>query len=264
MRALYAAATGMAAQELNVQVISNNIANLRTTGYKRQQVHFQDLLYQDVRRAGSSTSDSGTQLPAGLAIGSGVKTTSTARVMSQGTLTSTEKENDLAIKGEGFFQITMPDGRTAYTRDGSFDRDSQGRLVTRDGYLTDPAITVPANASGFTVSALGVVQATVPGSTTPQTLGQIQLARFVNKVGLASIGDNLLVESAASGPAITGTPGSDTSFGTLQQSYLEEANVNSVTEISSLIAAQRAYEMNSKVVTAADQMMSTTSQMFRG
>ncbi|WP_407523999.1 flagellar basal-body rod protein FlgG [Methylobacterium oryzisoli] len=263
MRALYAAATGMAAQELNVQVISNNIANLRTTGYKRQQAHFQDLLYQNLRRAGSATSDQGNQLPAGLALGSGVKTTSTARVMSQGTLSSTEKTYDVAIRGEGFFQITMPDGRTAYSRDGSFDLDSQGQVVTRDGYLLNPNITVPNNATSVTISASGVVQATVPGQTAPQNLGQLQMARFVNKVGLESIGDNLFVETLASGPAITGTPGSE-GFGNLLQSYLEEANVNAVTEISSLIAAQRAYEMNSKVVTAADQMLSTTSQMFRG
>ena len=262
MRALYAAATGMAAQELNVQVISNNIANLRTTGYKRQQPHFQDLLYQNLRRAGTSTSDQNTQLPAGLAIGSGVKTTSTARVMSQGTLTSTEKEYDVAIRGEGLFRVTLPDGRTAYTRDGSFDLSAQGQLVTRDGYLVDPGVTVPNNATSVTISAQGAVQATVPGQTAPQALGQFQLARFVNKVGLESIGDNLFIETAGSGPAINGLPGSE-GFGNLQQSYLEEANVNAVTEISSLIAAQRAYEMNSKVVTAADQMLSTTSQMFR-
>ena len=263
MRALYAAATGMAAQELNVQVISNNIANLRTTGYKRQQAHFQDLLYQNLRRSGSSTSDQNTILPAGLALGSGVKTVSTARVMSQGTMTMTEKDYDVAIRGEGFFRVRMPDGRTAYTRDGSFDLDAQGQMVTRDGYLLDPGITVPNTATAVTIGATGAVQATIPGQTAPQALGQFQMARCVNKVGLESIGDNLFVETAASGPAVTGLPGSE-GFGNLQQSYLEEANVNAVTEISSLIAAQRAYEMNSKVVTAADQMLSTTSQMFRG
>lgn len=263
MRALYAAATGMAAQELNVQVISNNIANLRTTGYKRQQVHFQDLLYQNLRRSGSSTSDQNTILPAGLALGSGVKTTSTARAMSQGPLAQTDKDYDVAIRGEGLFRVRLPDGRNAYTRDGSFDLDAQGQLVTRDGYLLDPGVTVPNTATSVTISATGAVQATVPGQTAPQALGQFQLARFVNKIGLESIGDNLFVETAASGPAITGLPGSE-GFGNLQQNWLEEANVNAVTEISSLIAAQRAYEMNSKVVTAADQMLSTTSQMFRG
>src|SRR5919206_4786249 len=255
MRALHTAATGMMAQELNVQVISNNIANLRTTGYKRQQTHFQDLLYQHLRRAGAAASDQGTQLPSGISIGSGVKAASTIRAMAQGNLTSTERDYDVAIRGEGFFRIRLPDGRTAYTRDGSFDLSAQGQLVTRDGYLLDPAITVPQTATSVTISATGAVQATLPGQTAPQALGQFQLSRFVNKVGLESIGDNLFIETAASGPAISSLPGAE-GFGNLQQSYLEEANVNAVTEISSLIAAQRAYEMNSKVITAADQMMS--------
>ncbi|HEY8383101.1 MAG TPA: flagellar basal-body rod protein FlgG [Microvirga sp.] len=263
MRALHTAATGMMAQELNVQVISNNIANLRTTGFKRQQAHFQDLLYENFRRAGSTTSDQGTQVPAGIEVGSGVKTSGTARVMIQGNLTSTEKEYDVAIRGDGFFRIRMPDGRTAYTRDGSFDLDSQGQLVTRDGYLVDPGITVPQNAKGVSVAANGTVQATIPGQTQPQVLGQIQLARFINKSGLESMGDNLFAETSASGPAIDGNPGSE-GFGNLQQNYLEEANVNAVTEISSLISAQRAYEMNARIITAADQMLSATTQMFRG
>ena len=263
MRALHTAATGMMAQELNVQVISNNIANLRTTGYKRQQAHFQDLLYENLRHAGAATSDQGNQLPAGISIGSGVKAASTDRVMTQGNLTSTEKEYDVGIRGDGFFKIRLPDGRTAYTRDGSFELDSQGQLVTKEGNLVEPAITVPQNAKSVTVSAQGLVAALIPGQTQPQALGQIQLARFVNKAGLESVGDNLFVETQASGPALDGNPGAD-GFGNLQQSYLEEANVNAVTEISSLIAAQRAYEMNSKVVTAADQMLASTSQMFRG
>ena len=263
MRALQTAATGMAAQELNVQVISNNIANLRTTGYKRQQAHFQDLLYETFRRAGSSTSDQNTQAPAGVELGSGVKTASTARVMVQGNLTATEKEYDVAVRGDGFFRIRLPDGRTAYTRDGSFDLDSQGQIVTRDGYLLDPAITVPPSAETVSISATGSVEARVPGQTQPEALGQIQLARFINKAGLESMGDNLFLETAASGPAIDGNPGSE-GFGNLQQSYLEEANVNAVTEISSLIAAQRAYEMNARIITAADQMLSSTTQMFRG
>jgi flagellar basal-body rod protein FlgG len=263
MRALHTAATGMMAQELNVQVISNNIANLRTTGYKRQQAHFQDLLYEQLRRAGSTTSDQNTQVPSGVEIGSGVKTAGTARVMIQGNLTATEKEYDVAIRGDGFFRIRLPDGRTAYSRDGSFDLDSQGQLVTRDGYLVDPGITIPQNARGVTISANGLVQVSIPGQTQPQDVGQIQLARFINKTGLESIGDNLFVETPASGPAIDGNPGSE-GFGNLQQSYLEEANVNAVTEISSLISAQRAYEMNARIITAADQMLSSTTQMFRG
>ncbi len=263
MRALQAAATGMMAQELNVQVISNNIANLRTTGYKRQQAHFQDLLYENLRRAGTQTSEQGTRLPAGLALGSGVKTGSTPRVMSQGNLTSTEKTYDIAIRGEGLFKIRMPDGRTAYSRDGSFDLDAAGQMVTRDGYVLEPGITIPQNTTGVTISANGQVQASIAGQTAPTIAGQIQLSRFINKVGLESIGDNLFIETAASGQPVDGNPGQE-GMGNLQQSYLEEANVNAVTEISSLIAAQRAYEMNSKVVTAADQMLSATSQMFRG
>jgi flagellar basal-body rod protein FlgG len=263
MRALHTAATGMMAQELNVQVISNNIANLRTTGYKRQQAHFQDLLYETFRRSGSATSDQNTQVPAGIEIGSGVKTATTARVMIQGNLTATEKEYDVAIRGEGFFRIQLPDGRTAYSRDGSFDLDAQGQIVTRDGYLVDPGITVPQNASKVSIGANGSVEVTIPGQVEPQALGQIQLARFVNKTGLESIGDNLFLETPASGPAIDGNPGSE-GFGTLQQNYLEEANVNAVTEISSLISAQRAYEMNARIITAADQMLASTTQMFRG
>ncbi|MFZ4531944.1 MAG: flagellar basal-body rod protein FlgG [Alsobacter sp.] len=263
MRALYTAATGMAAQELNVQVISNNIANLRTTGYKRQRPQFQDLLYETLRRPGAATSDQNTQVPSGIQIGSGVKTVSTARVMSQGTLTPTEKQYDIAIRGEGFLQVTLPDGRTAYTRDGSLELDSTGRLTTHDGYLLSPQITVPNNTISVSVASDGTMQATVSGSTAPTTLGQLQLARFVNKAGLDSIGDNLFIETAASGQPITGNPNSE-GLGNLQQSYLEESNVNAVTEISSLIAAQRAYEMNAKVITATDQMLSATSQMFRG
>jgi flagellar basal-body rod protein FlgG len=262
MRALYTAATGMAAQEMNVQVISNNVANMRTTGFKRQRVHFQDLLYETHRRAGSGSSES-TSVPAGTYVGSGVKTVATPRIMGQGNLTSTEKTYDIAIRGEGYFRILMPDGRTAYTRDGGFELDGDGRLVSKEGYLVDPAITVPNNATSVSISAQGAVTALLPGQTQPQALGQLQLARFINKVGLESIGDNLFIETQASGAAIAGNPGED-GFGNLQQSYLEESNVNSVTEIAGLIAAQRAYEMNAKVISAADQMMNATGQIFRG
>jgi flagellar basal-body rod protein FlgG len=263
MRALYTAATGMAAQELNVQVISNNIANLRTTGFKRQRAQFQDLLYETLRRAGTATSDQGTQVPSGIQIGSGVKTASTGRVFTQGALMPTEKQYDVAIRGEGFFQIQLPDGRTAYTRDGSFEIDAQGQVVTHDGYLVSPNIQVPQNAISVSIAATGEVQATVPGQTAPQALGTLQLARFVNREGLEAIGDNLFVETSASGPATQANPGAD-GYGNLQQGYLEEANVNAVTEISSLIAAQRAYEMNARVITASDQMLAASTQMFRG
>jgi len=257
MKALYIAASGMAAQEMNVELISNNIANMRTTGFKRQRVDFQDLLYQDMRRVGTQTSESGNILPTGVQIGSGVRAAATPRIMSQGTLSSTEKETDVAIRGEGFFRILLPDGRTAYTRDGSFELDATGTLCTADGYPVQPTITVPANSTGFTVNSQGVVQVTVGNATAPTTLGQIQLARFVNKSGLDAIGNNLFLETASSGAPQTANPG-DEGYGTLLQNQLEQGNVNSVTEISDLIAAQRAYEMNSRVIRAADEMMSAT------
>jgi flagellar basal-body rod protein FlgG len=263
MRALYTAATGMMAQEMNVQVISNNVANMRTTGFKRQRVNFQDLLYEQHRRAGTPTSEQNNQVPAGVFVGSGVRTVSTPRVMGQGNITPTEKTYDLAIRGEGFFRIAMPDGRTAYSRDGALDLDSQGRLVTPEGNLIDPGITVPPNTQSVTINASGVVSALLPGQVQPQQLGQITLSRFINKTGLESIGDNLFLETAASGAAIDGNPGSE-GFGNVQQGYLEESNVNAVTEISSLIAAQRAYEMNAKVITASDQMLNAAAQIFRG
>jgi flagellar basal-body rod protein FlgG len=263
MRALYTAATGMMAQEMNVEVISNNVANLRPTGFKRQRVHFQDLMYEQLRRPGAPSSEQNTQVPVGVFVGSGVKVVSTPRLMTQGNLSQTEKELDLAVRGEGFFRVQMPDGRTAYTRDGSFELDSQGRLVTQDGYLIDPQIAVPAETKSIAINAAGTITGVVPGSTDAQQIGQLQVSRFVNKTGLESIGDNLYVGTAASGPAIDGSPGTE-EFGSIQQGYLEEANVNAVVEISSLIQAQRAYEMNSKVVSAADQMMQSTSQMFRG
>ncbi len=263
MRALHTAATGMMAQEMNVQVISNNVANMRTSGFKRQRVNFQDLLYDQQRRAGTPTSEQGNQVPAGVFVGSGVKTVSTPRVMSQGNLSPTEKSYDMAVRGEGLFRVTLPDGRTAYTRDGNFDLDSQGRMVTQEGYAVDPAITVPNNATSVSINNLGVVSALTPGNTQPQQLGQITLSRFINKVGLESIGDNLYVETAGSGPAIDGTPGGE-GFGTVQQGYIEESNVNAVTEISSLIAAQRAYELNARVITASDQMLNAAAQIFRG
>ena len=263
MRALQTAATGMLAQEMNVQVISNNVANMRTTGFKRQRVNFQDLLYDNIRRAGTPTSDQNNQVPAGIAIGSGVKTVSTPRIMNQGNVSPTERTYDLAVRGEGFFRVTLPDNRTAYSRDGALDLDSQGRLVTPEGNLIDPGITVPANASSVTISATGIVSALTPGNTAPQQLGQITLTRFINKTGLESIGDNLFVETAGSGTAIDGTPGSE-GFGTLQQGFIEESNVNAVTEVSSLIAAQRAYELNARVITASDQMLNAAAQIFRG
>jgi flagellar basal-body rod protein FlgG len=262
MRALHTAASGMMAQELNVEVISNNIANMRTAGFKRQRAEFQDLLYQHLRRVGSSTSEQGTMVPAGVEVGSGVRTAATPRIMSQGNVLMTEKETDVAVRGEGFFRVQLPDGRIGFTRDGSFNLDAQGRLVNADGYVIEPGITVPNNATGFTVSAAGQVSVMVPGSTTPTELGTLQLARFVNKSGLESIGDNMFIETAASGPPVDGAPGSE-GFGSLLQNHIEQANVESVKEIADLIAAQRAYEMNARVISGADQMLQATAGMMR-
>lgn len=260
MKALYIASTGMAAQEKNVEIISNNIANMRTTGYKRQRVEFQDLLYQAYRVAGSATSDQGTMAPVGIEIGSGVKTAATPRIMSQGSVNPTEKELDVAIRGEGYFAVQMPDGRTGYTRDGSFERDATGQLVNVDGYQIEPGITIPEDANSLSISADGVVEAYIGTDTAPTQLGQLQLARFVNKAGLASVGNNLFVETAASGTPQLGVPNTD-GMGDVMQGYLENANVNPVTEIADLIAAQRAYEMNARVISGADEMLSATSQM---
>ena len=262
MRALHTAATGMMAQELNVQVISNNIANMRTTGYKRQRAEFQDLLYEHVRRIGTQTSTQGNILPVGVDLGGGVKTVGTPRIMTQGTLSQTGSELDLAIRGEGFFKVLMPDGTFTYTRDGSFQMDQQGRVVTAQGQVLSPGITIPQNATGLTVNAQGQVSVTPSGTTTPTVLGQIALTRFINKAGLQPIGDNLFVETPASGTPQDGVPNTD-GMGDLMQSNLEQANVEVVSEISDLIAAQRAYEMNAKVITATDQMLSATSNLMR-
>jgi flagellar basal-body rod protein FlgG len=262
MRALHTAATGMMAQELNVQVISNNIANMRTTGYKRQRAEFQDLLYDHVRRVGTQTSDQGNILPVGVDIGSGVKTVGTPRIMTQGTLLATGRDLDVAIRGEGFFKIQLPDGTYAYTRDGSFEKDNQGRIVTAQGYLVQPGLTIPTNATSVTVNTQGQVSVTIPGNTTPQVLGQITLTRFINKAGLQPVGDNLFVETAASGTPTDGTATVD-GLGDMQQLNLEQANVEAVTEISDLIAAQRAYEMNAKVISATDAMLQTGTNMLR-
>ncbi|MGY3534401.1 MULTISPECIES: flagellar basal-body rod protein FlgG [Bradyrhizobium] len=262
MRALYTAATGMAAQELSVQVISNNIANLRTTGYKKQRAAFQDLIYDHVRRVGAQASDQNTIMPMGIDLGGGVKTVGTPRMMTQGTLSPTGNDLDIAIRGEGFFKILMPDGTFTYTRDGSFQMDNQGRIVNAQGNLVQPTITIPQNASGLTINAQGQVSVTLPGQTASTNIGTIGLTRFINKAGLMPIGDNLFQETPASGQPQDGTANTD-GYGDMQQSNLEQANVEVVSEISDLIAAQRAYEMNSKVVSAADQMMQATSNLFR-
>jgi flagellar basal-body rod protein FlgG len=252
----------MQAQELNVEVISNNIANMRTTGFKQVRAEFQDLLYQDIRRVGASSSANGNLIPTGVQVGYGVKTGATARVMTQGNLQQTGKELDLAIRGEGFFSVELPSGQTAYTRDGSFELDAEGNLVTLDGFRVQPNITIPNNARSITINREGTVQVLTGADTTPQDLGQIQLSRFVNKAGLQSIGDNLYLETPASGNAIDGVADEE-GFGSISQQFLENSNVNAVSELSDLIAAQRAYEMNAKVISASDEMMSTTSNIVR-
>jgi flagellar basal-body rod protein FlgG len=262
MRALYTAATGMMAQELNVQVISNNIANMRTTAFKKQRAAFQDLIYDHVKRVGAQASDQGTILPVGVDIGGGVKTVGTPRIMTQGTLSTTGNDLDMAIRGEGFFKIQVPDGTYTYTRDGSFTTDNTGRIVTSNGNPVQPTITIPQGSSGLTINAQGQVTVIVQGSTTPTLLGQIGLTRFINKTGLQPIGDNMFTETPASGPPQDGIANAD-GYGDIQQQTLEQANVEAVTEISDLISAQRAYEMNAKVVSAADQMLQSTSNMFR-
>jgi len=262
MQALHTAATGMAAQELNVQVISNNIANLRTTGFKKQTAAFQDLIYEHVRRVGAQASDQGTILPVGVDIGGGVKTVGTPRSMTQGTLSQTGNDLDLAMSGEGFFKILMPDGSYQYTRDGTFQMDNQGRVVTAQGNPVQPTITIPNNASGITVNEQGQVSVTLPGSSSNTVLGQIGVTRFINKAGLQPVGSNQFTETTSSGAPQDGTANSE-GYGKITQGSLEQANVDVVSEMSDLIAAQRAYEMNAKVISAADQMMQSTTALFR-
>ena len=262
MQALRTAATGMAAQELNVQVISNNIANINTTSYKKQTAAFQDLIYEHVRRVGAQASDQGTILPVGVDLGGGVKTVGTPRTMTQGTLSMTGNDLDVAVTGEGFFKIQMPDGTFQYTRDGTFQMDNQGRIVTAQGNPVQPTITIPNNASGLTVNAQGQVSVTLPGSTASSIIGQIGLTRFINKGGLNPVGSNQYTDTPSSGPPQDGTANAE-GYGSITQGSLEQSNVDVVSEMSNLITAQRAYEMNSKVISAADQMMQTTTALFR-
>ncbi len=262
MQALRTAATGMAAQELNVQVISNNIANINTTSYKKQTAAFQDLIYEHVRRVGAQASDQGTILPVGIDLGGGVKTVGTPRTMTQGTLSMTGNDLDVAITGEGFFKIQMPDGTFQYTRDGTFQMDNQGRIVTAQGNPVQPTITIPNNASGLTVNAQGQVSVTLPGSTASSIIGQIGLTRFINNGGLNPVGSNQYTDTPSSGPPQDGTANAE-GYGSITQGSLEQSNVDVVSEMSNLITAQRAYEMNSKVISAADQMMQTTTALFR-
>ena len=260
MRSLDIGATGMLAQQLNVDVISNNIANMTTTGYKRQRPAFLDLIYQNIDRPGSTSSDTGTIVPTGLQLGLGVRAGAVYREHAQGAIQITENPLDVAITGEGMFQIQLPDGDTAYTRDGTFQLNENGELVTVQGFLVDPGITIPADAIDIEINREGEVLVQQPGATTLTNVGQLQTARFVNPAGLEAIGDNLFLETEASGAPTTGTPGQE-EFGALRQSALEQSNVNVVEEITQLITAQRAYEMNSNVISTSDEMLQTTTQL---
>jgi len=263
MRALSIASTGMLAQQTNVEVIANNLANMNTTGFKEQRAEFQDLLYQNIQMPGAQTSDQGTYAPNGIQLGVGVKTAAVYRITTQGDLSSTGNPYDVAIQGAGYFRIQQADGTDAYTRAGNFSLSPQGQLVTQDGFVVQPGIAIPANTLSVQINAQGQVNATVAGNATPQTVGQLELTRFPNEAGLNSIGSNLLLETPGSGAPQAGVPGS-TGYGTIQQGFLETSNVNSVNEITSLITAQRAYEMNSKVVTAADQMLQDVTRLGGG
>jgi len=260
MRALSIASTGMAAQQTNVETIANNLANMNTTGFKQQRAEFQDLLYQNIQTPGAQTSDQGTYAPNGIQIGAGVRTAAIYRVTTQGDLQSTSNPYDVAIQGSGYFRIQQADGTDAYTRSGNFSLSPQGQLITQDGLVVQPGIAIPQNTLNVQINAQGQVNATVAGNNTPQTVGQLELTRFPNEAGLNAIGNNLLLETPASGSPQAGVPGS-TGYGTVQQGYLETSNVNSVDEITALITAQRAYEMNSKVISAADQMLQQTARL---
>jgi flagellar basal-body rod protein FlgG len=260
MRALSIAATGMLAQQTNVEVIANNLANMNTTGYKQQRAAFQDLLYQNIQQAGAQSSDTGTLLPSGIQLGAGVRTAAVYRITTPGDLKNTANPYDVAVNGAGYFRVQMPDGTDAYTRDGNFSLSPEGQLVTQQGYVVQPGIAIPQNALQVTINAQGQVQVTLPGATATQTVGQLELTRFPNDPGLKALGDNLMAETAASGAPQAGVPGS-TGYGSIQQYFLETSNVNAVEEITSLITAQRAYEMNSKVISAADQMLAETAKL---
>jgi len=260
MRSLSIGATGMLAQQLNVEVISHNIANLNTTSFQRRRAEFQDLLYQNLRRVGSDSSDSNTTVPVGVQVGLGVKTAAVYRITEQGNLTLTENPLDVAINGQGYFQIRLPNGETAYTRAGSFQLDGDGDIVTVDGFTVQPGLTVPANAVDISINASGQVLVSIDGQTAQQNIGQLEIARFANEAGLLAVGDNLFLQTPASGSPTTANPGTN-GFGSIQQGFLETSNVNVVEEITNLITAQRAYEMNSKVIETSDQMMSTLTNL---
>ncbi|GHC29744.1 flagellar basal-body rod protein FlgG [Gemmobacter caeni] len=260
MKALQIAASGMAAQQMRVDVVSNNLANMSTTAYNARRAEFADLQYEQIARPGTISAENGAMLPTGVQMGMGVRPAAVSVVLSQGTLSQTNGDLDLAIEGRGYLEVTLPSGGTAYTRDGGLKRTADGLIVTSEGHEVAPGITIPADARSLTINAQGEVYAYFANQVQPQLLGQITLAGFTNEKGLEAIGGNLYLETAASGPAQSGTPGSD-GLGSLRQGYLEESSVDAVREVTELIKAQRGYELNAKVITAADQMLAATTQV---
>jgi flagellar basal-body rod protein FlgG len=259
LRSLDIAKTGLEAQQTQLDAITHNLANVGTTGYKRSRAVFEDLLYQNLRQAGG-TNAAETTLPTGLQLGTGVRTVATSRNFSQGALNQTGNQLDIAVNGHGFFQIQMPDGTTAYTRDGSFQVDAQGQLVTASGFPVSPAVTIPPTAQSITIARDGAVTVQLPNNPTPVQAGQITLANFMNPAGLDPRGGNLFTETAASGTATTGNPGAN-GMGLLNQGALESSNVNVVEELVAMIQTQRAYEINSKAIQTSDQMLARLSQL---
>jgi flagellar basal-body rod protein FlgG len=258
-RSLFIAATGMEAQRLNIDVISNNLANVNTTGFKKSRADFQELLYQGIKSAGASSAE-GAELPTGIQVGLGVKPAAVQKMFQQGDFVSTGNNLDLVIEGQGFFQITKPDGEIAYTRAGALKLDSQGRIVNSDGYTLEPSITIPANTLQITITQDGTVSTLQAGSSAPTQVGQIQLAQFINPGGLNAIGKNMFLPTAASGEATAGNPGED-GLGTINQGFLELSNVNIVEEMVNMIVSQRAYELNSKVVQSSDEMLAVANNI---
>lgn len=252
-QALWIAKTGLDAQQTRMEVVANNIANVNTTGFKRERVVFEDLLHQNINQVGANSTQD-TQLPSGFSIGTGVRVVATEKLHSQGKLVNTGNPLDLAVQGKGFFQVLLPDGTLAYTRDGSFQVNQEGQLVTASGYQVQPAITVPEGALSVTIGSDGTVSVLLPGSTAPTQIGSLQLSNFINPAGLQPIGQNLLLESGSSGAPQTGTPGLN-GLGTLTQGSVESSNVNIAEELVNMIETQRAYEMNSKAIQSADQML---------
>jgi flagellar basal-body rod protein FlgG len=259
IRSLWIAKTGMEAQQTQLDTISHNLANVGTNGFKRGHVVFEDLIYQNLRQAGAASSDQ-TNLPTGLQMGLGVRPVATSRIFTQGNLQQTSNNLDLAIKGQGFFQVQLPDGTTGYTRDGSFQVDGNGQLVTNNGYVVQPGITIPPNAQSVTIGADGTVSVSLSGQAAPQTVGQLTIASFVNPAGLDPRGQNVWAETAASGAPAAGQPGSN-GLGALQQGYVETSNVNVVEELVAMIQTQRAYELNSKAIQTSDQMLQRLGQL---